>query len=235
MLTIREPSAKLKALTSTVRCLSLPIFDASDLNAVREVFRPASRQVMGQAWLEEEERDFAPAFVRVGWRDNSLLVFAELIDFDIFNAATAHNQRAWELGDTFEIFLQSVEQAAYVEFQVTPNNQRVQLRFSDSSIVENVRRTELVESVYVTGKAFYSRTWIQPKVRCWYVFAEIGAKELFEQAGSLRGSRLRFSFSRYDYTRMRKKPVISSTSRHAEPDFHRQHEWDVMSFESSMP
>jgi len=233
MLTVREPSAKLTGLKQAVRCLPLPVFDASDLKTVREVFRPATRHALRQAWLAKEEDDFAPAFVRVGWRGNALLVFAELIDFDIFSGATALNQRAWELGDTFELFLQAADQPAHFEFQVTPNNQRAQLRFTDSSVVENLRRTKLMESVYMTGEAFYSRTWIQLEVKCWYVYAEIRAEELFGRAGSLRGSRWRFSFSRYDYTRGRKQPVISSTSRHLEPDFHRWQEWDVMSFELS--
>jgi hypothetical protein len=235
MLSIQESSTKLTELQQTIKCLPLPAFNAGDLESVCEVFQPATRHALGQAWLEKEEHDFAPAFVRTGWRGNSLLVFAELIDFDIFNAATALNQRAWELGDAFEMFLQPADQPAYFEFQVTPNNQRVQLRFTDSSVVENVRRNKLMESVLITGEAFCSRTWIQPDVKCWYVYAEIRAKELFRQAGSLQGRQWRFSFSRYDYTRGRNQPVISSTSQHTEPDFHRQQEWGVMSFESSTP
>ncbi|HVU28269.1 MAG TPA: hypothetical protein VHG71_11115 [Verrucomicrobiae bacterium] len=234
MLSIQEPSAKLTELQPTIKCLSLSAFDTSELKAVREVFRPAARLALGQAWLEREEHDFAPAFVRVGWRGNSLLVFAEVIDFDIFNAATALNQRAWELGDVFEIFLQPTDQPAYVEFQVTPNNQRVQLRFTNAVAAENVRRNGSMESVLIPDEAFFSRTWVQPGA-CWYVYAEISAEKLFRQAGPLQGRQWRFSFSRYDYTRGREQPVISSTSRHAEPDFHRQPEWGVMSFEFSMP
>ena len=233
MISIQEPPAKLTELQSPIKCLPLPVFDACDLESVREVFRPVTRHALGQAWLEKEEHDFAPAFVRTGWRGNSLLVFAELTDFDIFNAATALNQRTWELGDTFEIFLQPTDQTAYIEFQVAANNQRAQMRFTDACALENVRRTGSMEPVLMHDHAFFSRTWVQSGA-CWYVYAEIRGKEIGDGAASLQSRQWRFSFSRYDYTRGHKQPVISSTSRHAEPDFHRQQEWNIMGFESSI-
>jgi hypothetical protein len=224
----KEHPLKIAKSKPTIVCFPLPAFDTSDLEGVRNVFRP----VASQAWLEKKEEDFAPAFVSVGWRENVLLVFAELIDFEIFSETTSLNQRAWELGDTFEMFLQPVGQSTYFEFQVTPNNQRVQLLFTDSSVVEKVRKSKSTESVCINGEAFFFRTWIKTERKCWYVYAEINMKDFVRQVGSLQGSQWRFSFSRYDYTRGRKQPVISSTSRHGEPDFHRQDEWDIMSFES---
>jgi hypothetical protein len=44
------------------------------------------------------------------------------------------------------------------------------------------------------------------------------------------GDRGLFSFSRSDYTRGRKKPVLSSTSPHKVLNFHRQEEWGEMRF-----
>jgi hypothetical protein len=43
----------------------------------------------------------------------------------------------------------------------------------------------------------------------------------------------RFSFSRYDYTRGRVAPVISSTSPHAKADFHHQQEWGILRLASA--
>jgi hypothetical protein len=40
----------------------------------------------------------------------------------------------------------------------------------------------------------------------------------------------RFSFSRYDYIRGRREPMISSTSPHARPGFHRREEWGTLIF-----
>jgi hypothetical protein len=190
---------------------------------------------LGQAWLEKEEADFAPGIVHAGWRGNSLLVFAKLVDSDIFNFTTEHNQKAWELGDSFEIFLQPAGHSAYVEFQITPNNRRVQLRFADADALERLRNNGSTESVLMDGEAFHSRTWVQSAAQCWYVYAEIEAVNLGDVAGPLLGRQWHYSFSRYDYTKGRELPVISSTSPHAEPDFHRRQEWGVMSFDTLMP
>src|SRR4051794_4375046 len=121
-------------------CEPLPAFDDSDLEAVRHAFRAVMPCVFKQAWFDEEEIGFLPGNVRVGWRENSLLVFATLTDADIFNGATMLNQRAWELGDVFEIYLRSSAKARYVEFQITPENQRLQLSFPDARVVERMRK-----------------------------------------------------------------------------------------------
>jgi hypothetical protein len=232
MFTIQNPSKRFKKSPPSLACLPLAAFDSGDLDCVRKMFQTIVRHPLKQAWLEKEEADFAPGFVRIGWRENSLLVFAELIDVDIFNAATSLNQRAWEMGDTFEIFLQPVDYPMYFEFQVTPNNHRVQLQFANIGDVENIRKSGSVEPALMYNEAFRSRTWINHNVKCWYVYAEIEAEKLGDQAGPLQGRQWRFSFGRYDYTRNRSEPIISSTSLHAEPDFHRQQEWGVIDFES---
>jgi len=235
MLTTQQLPAEPDLMRTMTSCPLLPVLDTSNLRLVQEVFQPLPRHALGQAWLAKEESGFAPAFVRIGWRGDSLLVFAELTDADIFNFATAHNQRAWELGDTFEIFLKPAGHPAYFEFQVTPNNQRVQLRFANLDALENLRKKGPIESVLMPGEIFHSRTWIPPHAKCWYVYAEINAANLDNHTGSLQGKRWHFSFSRYDYTSWRKKPVISSTTPHAKPDFHCQQEWGMMTFDVLTP
>jgi hypothetical protein len=234
MITIsRESAVKPGELRPMIKCLPLPAFETGDLNSVYEMFRLVPRQALGQTWLKKEEPDFAPGFIRTAWRGNSLLVFAELVDLDIFNDATGLNQRAWELGDTFEIFLRPTDDdPAYFEFQVTPNNQRLQLWFPNAGALDSLRKTGSIDGALVQGEAFYSRTWVQPDGKYWCVYAQLGAAELGGRAGSLQGRQWQFSFSRYDYTRGRKEPVISSTSPHAEPDFHRHQEWGVLKFET---
>jgi hypothetical protein len=214
-------------------CPEVPAFDATDLDSVRAAFRSAEICVLRQAWRTEPEAGFAPARVRPGWRGDSLLVLAELEDADIFTRATAHNQRFWELGDTFEIFLRPVEQQSYAEFHVAPNNLRLQLRFADAEAVERARRTGAFENALIPGNVFQSQTWVQPENRRWFAFAEIPAASVSEKKTPLAGSKWMFSFSRYDYTRGRSEPVISSTSAHAKPNFHCQSEWGVMQFSAA--
>ncbi len=192
-----------------LECHRLDPFDADCLEQIREAFTGATPLTMRQAWRTEPEPGFLPATIRTGWRDDSLLIFAELPDADIFNAATALNQETWLLGDVLEVFLQAEGQAGYVEFQVTPGNILFQKSFLENGPAQ-----------LIPGRAFDSQTWIDRGAQCWWVYMEIPALPA--------NRRWRFSFSRYDYTRDRPHPIISSTSAHAEPDFHRVHEWGTL-------
>lgn len=208
-----------------LRCLPLPDFDAGKLEAVRAAFASAASCALGQAWRAAREPGFAPAAVRTGWRQDALLIFAELTDHDIFSRATGNNQRMWELGDTFEMFLRPDGQAEYFELHVTPNNHRLQLRFPDATALERLRATNRIDEFVLSGEAFYSRTWLQPEAHRWLVHAIIPAKLLTGEPRLMAGSRWHFSFSRYDATRGGGGPVLSSTSPHPVADFHRQTEW----------
>jgi hypothetical protein len=99
-----------------ILCAELPAFDASDLAAVQRAFRAVKSCPLRQVSQAKASPGFIPAAVRVGWREDRRLVFAESTDRDIFTNATALNQRLWELGDTFEIFLWPDGQTEYCEF-----------------------------------------------------------------------------------------------------------------------
>lgn len=200
----------------------------SDLQEVVEAFASAPSLALAQSWLEACEPDFAPGQVQTGWYDRSLLVLARLTDRDIYTAMTGPNQRAWMLGDAFEIFLRPAGHAAYFELHVAPNNCRLQMRFPNAGCLIRAREPGFLESLMVPSELFRSRTWVQREAQCWCVLAEIPADNLREPTGEFPGSQWHFSFSRYDYTRGRATPVISSTSPHAVPKFHRQEEWGLM-------
>jgi hypothetical protein len=214
-----------------IECHELSAFNTGSLDDVRRAFHSATPCFLRQAWLKHEESGFAPGTVRLGWRDESLLVLAELTDSDIFSNATKFNQRLWELGDSFEIFLRPIKQEAYVEFQVSPDNQWLQLRYPDAEALKRARDTGSIENVLVRDKVFHSNTWVRSQERKWFVFADIPAVSVRSKTGSLPGDQWRFSFSRYDYTRGSKQPVISSTSPHTQANFHRQQEWGTVRFQ----
>jgi hypothetical protein len=215
-----------------IRCGQLPNFDDADLAAVRAAFAAVATCAMGQEWRAELHPDFAPGQVRVGWRLDELLVFAELTDRDIFSHATGDNQRMWELGDTFEMFLRPAGQTDYFEFHVTPTNHRLQLRITNYENLLRAQTAEELGAFLLRGNVFQSQTWVQPDKQKWFVLAAIPAHTVCGQARLIPGSRWHFSFSRYDYTRGNPKPVISSTSPHRVANFHRQHEWGELQFAS---
>ena len=209
-------------------CAELAAFDAASLAAVRAAFAQADSCLMQQGWRKEPEEGFTPAVVRVGRRGNSLLVFVELEDVDIFTRATKMNQRMWELGDTLEIFLSPEESPDYVEFHVTPNNHRLQLRFPSTEALRAAQAAGSLDKFLLAGRVFHSHTWVEDGR--WCVYAEIPAVPVCGANQLLPGTRWRFSFSRYDFSRESKEPVISSTSPHAKPDFHRREEWGILNF-----
>ncbi len=211
-------------------CRELPSFETSNLDSIRRAFQNSAACELGQPWLRQPEPDFAPAQAHAGWRGGSLLLFVELNDPDIFTRATADNQNFWELGDTFEIFLRPKEQKSYLEVHVAPNNLHLQLRFAGAETAQRVRKAGSFADVLISGEVFQSKTWVLPEARRWFIFADIPAGSVSEKSNPLPGSTWLFSFSRYEYARDRKEPVISSTSSHTIPDFHCQKEWGVMKF-----
>lgn len=213
-----------------LRCLPLPAFDADKLEAVRSAFAPTEQCRLAQAWQATPDAEFTPGVVHVGWRGQSLQVFAGLDDADIFSKATGPNQRMWELGDVFEIFLSPENAEGYVELHVTPDNWRLQLRYPDATTVQTARAANQFEHLHLPDGTFISRVWKQPESCRWFVHAEIPASIVCGGGPSLPETRWRFSFSRYDYLRGRSEPMISSTSPHARPDFHRREEWGVLHF-----
>jgi hypothetical protein len=215
----------------TIHCAPLPAFAEADLDAVRAAFRQAEPVVLRQAWLDEPEPAFAPAVVRTAWRDDALLVFAELTDADVFTRATDHNQRFWELGDTFELFLQPVGDPAYVELHVAPSNLRVHARFAGAGAGARAANADPFADALRSPDAFRSRTWVRAEAGEWCVLADVPAAVVCGRPAPLDGATWRFSFSRYDHTRGRAAPVISSTSPHAAPGFHRRHEWGIIRFQ----
>jgi hypothetical protein len=226
--------AALPAPPAEIQCESLPVFDRADLTCVRRAFRSAVLLPFRQAWLPKVQADFSPGIVRLGWRENSLMIFAELTDKDIFNRATEFNQPLWELGDVFEMFFKSDEMERYVEFQVSPQNQRLQLLHPHACKPEWSRQRGEFTKCLLWNEVFHSQTWVDAETNRWQVYAEIPAVTVCGPDQSISHAPWRFSFGRYDYTCGIAEPVISSTSPHAKPDFHRQQEWDVMTFKNSL-
>ena len=199
-----------------VACRRLDGFDKTDLASVRRAFGSAPACALGQAWLAAAQLELRPATVRFGFSVDALFVFAELEDDDIYSKASRLNERAWELGDSLEIFLHAEGASSYAEFHVTPGNQRLQMRIPIPRPKERPP-----EEMMVPGELFDSSVWIE--AGRWRVLASI-------PFASSEGRPTSFSVSRYDYTRGRPEPVLSSTSPHARCDFHRREEWGALRY-----
>ena len=203
----------------SLRCQTLPSFDVKNHESVLAAFARVPSIRMGQAWLKETEPDFLAAEVRSGRVGNSLVVSATLPDLDIFTRATDANQRTWELGDVFEIFLKPEGEDFYRELHITPANSHTMLTFA----------AESVPGKFLPDGIFASHVWIESGH--WQVLAEIPSAVITGREEILPGEKWRFSFCRYDAFQDGRMPILSTTSPHPMPKFHRPAEWGVMVFD----
>ena len=174
---------------------------------------PTHTWSFGQPWLPQPDPAFAPGQVMLGFSENELFIYAELIDADPMQDVFPLNFPAFMQCDAFEIFLGPADGKDYYEFHVTPSNSILQLYFDGT----DVRKT--LEERAVAKPLFTSKTAII--LGGWSVEARIPLKGLFP-CDHLEWL---LSFGRYDYTPGAPSPVISTTSPHAVCDFHRKREW----------
>ena len=183
---------------------------------IRENFAGSKLLEMGQSWLPEKEPGLRQGEVRAGICGDALAIYAELSDDDIYNDSVSLNEKTWETGDAFEMFLKSEALPEYYEFHVTPGNQKLQLRIPSE---EAFRQRPPWGTHCLEGDLFFSKTKVNEGQ--WLVYAEIPLH--FFPEGPWR-----FSFCRYDRTRGIKRPVLSSTSPYVRCDFHRVQDWGLM-------
>jgi len=193
----------------------------SGLDGLARVFHDSPAVALRQHWLNEPQEGFRPAIVKLCWRARSLCIFAGMEDDDIFNDAQKLNDRTFLLGDVFEVFLKSPHEEHYVEIHVTPNNQRLQLRIPRPG---EARAAQAISD----PAAVFSRAWIPREGGRWFVYLEIPA-HLVTGTSSAGGTfDLQFSFARYDYTRGKESPVLSSSSPHPYASFHLVENWGIL-------
>lgn len=203
-------------MTPPFQIKRLPFSPTAKISEVQSLFSDHKPMLLKQSWLPTPQEDHLPANVRVAHYNSTILAFAEIPDIDIFNLADAPNLKTWTLGDVFEIFLQPETRSDYFELHITPENFRLQYHFESVGALPST----------LDDGIFESQTWIQHEESRWFVLARIPFSLL--KIAPTEG--LRFSFCRYDAFRSGKPPVISSTSNHPVPKFHRPSEWETMIF-----
>lgn len=208
-------------------CRPLGPFDLDDWEQIQAAFQGADGRELVQNWRAELESRFTPATAYFGWRENTFFVYAVAEDRDIFSAVDGPNQATWELGDCLELFFGVPNSERYYEMHVTPDNHRLQLRFADHGTVWSGQKwTEW----HVNEPLFDSRVLVDPVRGRWQALFIVDMLQLEPEFDPQLEPIWSYSVSRYDWTRGEKKPVLSSTSKHAEPGYHRQHEWGRLKF-----
>jgi hypothetical protein len=131
----------------------------------------------------------------------------------------------WELGDVFEVFLVRRGWKRYVELHTTPRNHRLHLAWTQRDLTRfQTGRASLGEFVR-SSKEFTSWVRRSTRSRQWRVLLRIPSSTLPPGTPLQAGQRFFMSFSRYDAGLPSTCPILSSTSFHSQPDYHRIHEW----------
>lgn len=153
--------------------------------------------------------------MRLGWNASGFWVLAAMDDDSIVSRATGNNQRLWNLGDVFEIFVRDLSGEEYLELHTDPNGHWLQLRFASERIFPKLKTREVkIDDLLVEEPLFHSKARVRD-----------GGWDVLACVTGLRGRTLRASFSRYDYGETAGDPVLSSTSAHREVNFHDQTGW----------
>ena len=151
--------------------------------------------------------------------DGEVRAYAVFEDSDIFNTATADNEKTWVTGDAMELFFQTRGREDYLELHVTPEEKRLMLHISD---YRTHREIPFEEKTFSGPVRVRTRILRERKLWC----AEIAFP--FELAGlapeSVPGSR--FAICRYNYTRP--EPEITSTRLLPDTGFHYPPGWHVI-------
>ena len=186
-----------------------------------------------QHWLKSPEAEWEPGFVSAAWDKDHLYIRAALSDRDIFNPLVGFNLPFYQKGDIFEVLVRSRDSEAYFEFQITPRNQVLQLMFPRGSSLSDFKDSgadmdRLIETFRVSRRIVDTRAEVDQARNIWTVLVKIPAAVLASDSRLRPNDSLRVSFCRYDYTRGKADPVLSSTSDHPICSFHRQGEWTTM-------
>ena len=205
--------------------------DGNFAAALREI--TGGPWTMGQAWRAEPESDMHPGKVRFGWTPDALWVLATLPDDHVASRSTKHNQDMWSLGDVFEVFVARARSPLYLELHVTPNNHRLHLRWTKRNFDKVRHKEKTVADFHADPGAFQSWVRRSNTVKGWEVLVCLPASLWPDDRKFAPGQKLRASFSRYDTSPGRAKPILSSTTPHRKASYHRRHEWRTLVLKAS--
>jgi hypothetical protein len=175
-----------------------------------------------QGWNNESNPSFADCNVDFTWQADALIVTAHLTDADVHSKSSNDNQKMWELGDVFEMFIQIEGQEDYFELHITPTNTRFQ-----------AHKPNVVGTIEPGGTYMPIEHWLVSPVQFkatatqtpdgWIATMEIPPSLLGYQQFET-GQQLRINFARYDGGPGR-EPDISASANHQTPSFHQPDDW----------
>lgn len=189
-------------------------------------------QPLRQAWrgAAGPEPGFRPGRARVRWNSCALIYDVVLFGSGQRNTALRLNEMTWERGDVCEIFLHDAATNFYLELHVTPENQRLQLRFPLGAI-DAVRRGEARLEDFMISDLGWAETVAECSSDSLKIRAVIPVGSFAHAAVIGPASQLCTAVCRYDYHRGPDAPLLSSTAAFHTPSFHSPAAWTPLVLE----
>ena len=183
---------------------------------------------LAQAWLPDAAgAAFRAGWFRLRWSPRLLVVDSVFMSPRPRNAARNLNEPTWELGEVAETFIEEDGSRDYLEIHVTPENQRLQLRFPHGGI-ERLRSGAAALTSFLISDAAWAQSFTCVRRDHWASRLILPASGF--RAGFLsEGRTFLGNFSRYDCADAG-DPILSATAPLTEPSYHRRHEWQTFRF-----
>lgn len=229
--TMSSNAAAPVAEVSPVSCPEIAPFDSSNWRQIALAFRHAPVWKFDQSWREKRERGFRGGKVRIGWRGDRLLYFADLSDGEVTIRARKRNDPMWVMGDVLEVFAGVQGQPSYIEYHTAPNGLVLQLFWPDAAALQKTRRPDGLKPFMKTDDSAVAT--VRRTRGGWQVYGEIPAASVWgrkPRQASLEGQVWDLSFGRYDYPDGDGAAILSSTSPLTQAAYHRRHEWRQIRF-----
>jgi hypothetical protein len=167
---------------------------------------------------------FNPGWSRIGWTDSALIFDFWFATTRARNRARRLNERTHELGDVGEIFLQCVGAKHYIEIHVTPENQRLQLAWSDER-VDLVRKGKATLEEFVVSDPSWVESITEIAPSYWSARTIVPVAHVLPGGQPFnRATELLACVCRYD-TSDGPVPVLSSTADFQGQRFHHRAAW----------
>lgn len=187
-------------------------------------------------WLQDAARPAAAATrARLLWDRHFLYFLAEMDDADLFADITEHDGKTW-FNDVFELFFKpAVDKAGYYEFHVSAAGTIMDVflprrDFTDfDKVVKRGRfhlETKVVRRGTLNQRDDTDTGWSVEGRIPWTDFLRTGGRPEVDE-------RWRFALCRYDYTKGREQPELSTIAplnSKQTPDFHAHEDFATLRF-----
>lgn len=234
---LKQTIPDIYSATPVLKCPSVDSRSWRTWQDVGKTMRNAPTCSMYQNWRQETDPKLQPATVAIAHDHDKLIVYAELVDNDIFNSQKKDGEPLYLRGDELEVLLIGEKEQEYIEHQISPDNYILQLQYPNRHTMYEIDAETIPDwEIRFAGHIpIQSQTLVQPELKLWRVLVIMPLAKISPNMKGKNGEKWRFSFARVDTTQGERRATLSATSAyephpwrwapHTYPNFHDIYSW----------